>query len=304
MSAKIKKTEAIQIDGNKIVTLMTAGNTSKITFTEKKNTQCPIIKLNENEYADRNTGEVKEFNHTNDRSESINWLRKTMEHGRDMINANCTDLECCLFVTVTYAQRKHLSEECKPMTDTRKLYHDLDVFQKRFRRKYGSEIRYITCAEPQGNGSWHAHIIYIFPNKYPFIEKSEIERMWEHGFVTVKRVTSVDNAGAYLTSYLTNISLDELENKTEKDVFSGDVPKRIKKGLRLYLYPPYFHPFRFSKNCIRPKTKTMRYKEAQKLLTGQSLTFVCAVSVVDEDGVEINRSQKEYYKKAGKNHEK
>ena len=63
-----------------------------------------------------------------------------------MINNNFTGKPNELFVTLTYA---------KNMTDTKRLYTDMNKFIKRLKYKYkeSSDIDYLAVVEPQGRGA-------------------------------------------------------------------------------------------------------------------------------------------------------
>ncbi len=312
---RIKKSDDAMTTHDNNVSVTIAGNTVRITICQSRNTNIQITKISKDQYVDRD-GVLCDFNHNKSRKDSMTTLKKSLERGRDIINANCTDVRKCLFVTLTYRQRENENEKTNPMRETKKLYIDIDRYHKRFRYKYGKDVRFIICCEPQCSGSWHAHIIYIFPKPYPYISNDELSKMWGHGFVSVKRIREgITNVGAYLTSYLTSVDLDEFEEAfdgvdTSKfdtvDVQSEDesgkkIDKKIIKGARLGLYPPFFHPIRSSKNCIRPEEKVMSYDEAMELVEGWHMTFDCIVDVIDSEGKIVNKIRKTYYNKEAHN---
>ena len=111
----------------------------------------------------------------------------------------------------------------------------------------------MTFCEPQGNRSWHAHIIVVFNQKAPYMPNEHIAKLWGQGFVRVERIKDeVDNIGAYLTAYLCDVDVDEFSKEfpnvdinkfaeiKEVDIETEDgqkIKKRYVKGARLHYYP-------------------------------------------------------------------
>ena len=185
------------------VRLKKCGLISEIRY-QTSNVGGNIRKLDKEHYINAATGEVKQFHHTNTRADCKISLSRSMQHLRDLINCNTAEPENCLWVTLTYREN---------MRDTRRLYDDLRKFFMRLQyhlQKNGlPHCKYILVAEPQGRGAWHAHAILIFPVKAPYIDNTIIARLWGHGFVTVKSLSGVVNAGVYLSAYLGGLELSE-----------------------------------------------------------------------------------------------
>ena len=89
-----------------------AGNTPTIT----------IEKLSADLYADKRTGEVKEFQHHDSRAADKASLSRSLRKLRDLINSNLQNLETALWVTLTYREN---------MTDPTRLYEDYRRFWQR-----------------------------------------------------------------------------------------------------------------------------------------------------------------------------
>ena len=237
---------------------------TEIQYMEKMNTKASIKKISKDEYVLLETGEIKEFEKTENRSQSENSIKQTLKKLRYLINNNFTGSKNELFLTLTYAEN---------MLDPKKLYSDLDKFSKRLRYKFKDKtsIDYITVVEPQERGAWHAHILLKFNElKTIYIPNQEMADCWGHGFVTVKGLKNVDNIGAYLSAYLADIELTE-DNKDliahgsgveEKEV--NGVKKRFIKGARLHLYPTGMNLYRKSVGMKYPERKKMKYKNARK----------------------------------------
>lgn len=202
-----------------------------------------IKKLDADTYVSYNTGEVKEYKHSVSREDNIANVRRTISQLRDIINANATDREKLRWVTLTYAEN---------VRDTKRVMDDFEAFNRRVRTKYG-RVEYIATIEPQERGAWHLHVIYIFPDKAPYMKNEEVRNMWRQGFVNIHSVKNVGNLGAYLSLYLSNIP-----TTAEKDT------KRAKKGARLYLYPRGIRIYRCSRGIKRPEIKRMTIEDYEK----------------------------------------
>lgn len=280
---KIKLPVVMHPLNDDIVRLKKAGNITEIMCAEKTNTQCPILRVNKDNYVDKRTGEVKNFNHIESRAEDKNSVRVSLTKLRDIINANITNPDYCRWVTLTYAEN---------MTDDKRLYSDFKKFIMRMRsRNYIFE--YIVAMEPQGRGAWHAHLLMIFDKKAPFIPNNQLEEIWGHGFVKIKALSDIDNIGVYLTAYLGDMELDEaiknglsVDKSSVKEVEVLDesgkkIAKSIVKGARLSLYPPKFHIFRKSRSIKLPDISYTSYSEAKNSVGDATPTFEQSVIITD-----------------------
>ncbi len=286
----------VKIDPDHIVRLTEAGNVTEIMYSEKRSCGGSIAKLDKDTYTDKRTGEIKEFKHIENRAQDLDNVAKSLKRLRDLLNANITDVSKCRWVTLTYADN---------MTDPQKLRFDAENCIKRLRKIYG-RFEYITAAEPQGRGAWHLHCVFIFPDKAPYMANETVAHAWNKGFVTVKSLDSVDNVGAYLTAYLGDIELDDMQGMeilesakgikeiTYKDS-NGDIQtKRYIKGARLSMYPPKFNIYRKSKGIKNPEVSVVLYKDAKKKVCCAEQTFQKTVALDDDKGYH-NVLQYEYY---------
>ena len=265
-------------------------------YSEKRSRGGCIAKLDKDTYTDKRTGEIKEFKHIENRSQDLDNVAKSLKRLRDLLNANITDTSKCRWVTLTYKEN---------MTDPKKLKRDAENCIKRLRERYGS-FEYITAAEPQGRGAWHLHCVFIFPDKAPYMANETVAQAWKKGFVTVKSLDSVDNVGAYLTAYLGDMELDDMQGMdilesakgikeiTYKDS-NGDIQtKRYIKGARLSMYPPKFNIYRKSKGIKEPTVTMVEYHEAKEKVCCAEQTFQKTVALDDDKGYH-NVLQYEYY---------
>lgn len=238
------------------------------------------------------TGEVFEYQHATDKSGSVASVRRTLANLRSIINANCVNAEFLRWVTLTYAEN---------MTDTVQLYTDIKNFRARFRRYCKSHNlpipEVITVIEPQGRGAWHAHEIWIYTDKAPYIDNNAVlAPLWSHGFTKIKAVHGVDNLGAYFSAYLADIPLDEFQREQNdtstysvkyNDVSDDDSGKKTRKafvkGARLRLYPSEMNIYRCSRGVKMPVVSQLTRNEYEKKKASSGkLTFSHASVVVSE----------------------
>lgn len=276
--------EGVIIPDGDLVTVTKMNHIVEVQHMQKMNRKAHIKKLDKDRYIDLGSGEIKEFNHIENRSESFNSLRQTFKKLRYLINNNFTGAGNELHVILTYAEN---------MTDIKRLYKDFEKFMKRLRYKYKdiSSIDYISVVEPQGRGAWHCHLLLRFNDiDKVYIENSMLAELWGHGFVTIRSLKDVDNIGAYLSAYLTDVELTE-ENiislvDTDYVIVVKEVngqEKNIVKGGRLHLYPSGMNLFRKSKGIVYPERQRMKYKEIKKIVGSAEPTYQKSITVENDD---------------------
>lgn len=303
----IKKLEGQKlIDKNEIVRVKETGNILELMNMEKWNCKQTIRKINAEWYEIISTGEVREIQHIENRSEDMKSIRRSLGNLRDLLNTNIIDPKNCRWLTRTYAEN---------MKDPRRLYDDSKDFHRRLRKVYGN-YEYITVAEPQGRGAWHTHDILIFEGQAPYISNEEMKLAWRQGFVTVKRLDDVDNVGAYLTAYLGDMEIQEavetlgiheintgkFQIKEIETFDDGGKPlkKAFLKGARLHMYPPKFNLYRYSRGIKKPSIVRMTEGAAEEKAKGATLTFEKTVLITDPSTDYENTINYRYYNKARK----
>lgn len=285
------------------------GNVIEVQYMSRRNCKQTIQMLQGGEqFVICATGEIKDVEHHNTRKDNKKGLYKTFANARAVINANVTDVSKVRWCTLTYAEN---------MTDPKRLYEDFRNFNWRFQyycKTHGySKPEYIVMMEPQGRGAWHAHLLYIWQDqKAPYISNQDFRELWGHGFVRIKKLDNVDNVGAYLTAYLGDMEIDEMDvskavGKQCKVVEVEDedgkkVKKAIVKGARLDLYPANFNMLRCSRGVKRPVAEMMSQEEANKKVSAATKTFESAIKLVDnENDFETVIIREQYNKVRGKN---
>jgi hypothetical protein len=262
-----KALEPILLLKKDIVKVTKMNHIIEVQHMEKMNRKNHIKKLDKDRYVDISTGEIKEFEHSETRKDNSNSLKQTFKKLRYLINNNFTGEGNELHITLTYKEN---------MTDTKRLYKDFQNFIDRLRYAYKkqSTIDYLTVIEPQGRGAWHCHVLMRFNElDKVYIKNKDLRAMWGQGFVTIKSLKDVDNIGAYLSAYLTDIELDEETMlravRNESEVVIRQVEgkeKKFVKGGRLHMYPPGMNLYRKSKGIEPPDREEMRFGDIKKIV--------------------------------------
>lgn len=291
-----------------ITKVTTMGHITEVTTRQKNGSGTPCIKIDKDHYMDTRTGEVLEYQHIENRSESTRSIRNTLAKIRAIVNTNVTNPNNVLWVTLTYREN---------MTDTERLYSDFKKYMMRLRywcKKNGyAEPEYITVQEPQGRGAWHVHEFLIWDTKAPYIDNNDVmQRLWGQGFTKTKSLHDCDNIGAYFSAYLGDMPLEDVERLPEGEkekALSGSTildkefrdeqdrtkKKKFVKGGRLYLYPPGMNIIRTSRGIKQPEVEIMTLAEAKEKVSSAKLTYSSAYEIIGEDGEIVNRIIKSYY---------
>lgn len=309
---KIEKIEGYrEIPNTKKVKVIKMNHLVEVMYMKNINRDgLPITKISKDEYILDGTGEIFEYEHTENRTQNKDNLRKTFKKLRHLINYNFGNSSNELAFTITYADN---------MKDTKQLYKDFDKFMKKIKYKY-KDVDYINVVEPQGRGAWHCHVLLKFNDyKKIYIPNKEIAEYWGNGFVKVKAIKqNVDNLGAYLSAYLGDISVDEINpsdfvGKTLniKEVEVEGVKKKIIKGGRLYLYPTGMQIYRKSRGIKEPTEEWMEYQEIKKIVGNTTPNYSQTIDIFDDECNQLNtiiyehynlkRSSPSVYQKSGDN---
>lgn len=266
-----------------IVTITSTGNVVEVQHMERMNTKARIRKMDKNTYIDLATGELKEFKHSQNRKDNLNSLRQTFKKLRYLINKNFQGKPNELHVTLTYSEN---------MKDTKRLYTDFDKFYKKLKRRFkDTTIDYINVIEPQERGAWHCHLLLRFnERKKIYLDNNLVRELWGQGkIVKTQSLNNIDNVGAYLSAYLSDIELTEDnvdiayrdETKVQTKKVDGKEKKFIKGG-RLHMYPPGMKLFRKSKGIEYPKRERTAYKNRKKIVGTKDPHYTKTYSIENE----------------------
>lgn len=276
--------EEVVIKSNDLVTVTKMNHITEIQYMEKQNRKQVIQKISKDEYVNLETGEIGQFQKTENRSQSYSSLKKTFKNMRYLINNNFLGGKNELHLVLTYGEN---------MTDPTRLYTDVEKFIKRLRYRFRnqSKIEYIAVVEPQERGAWHVHLLLKFVAlDSVFIPVVELSDIWGHGFVFVTKIEGVDNIGAYLTAYLSDVELTNenmLNHRFENhEVVQKEIKEETKafvKGGRLHMYPSGMNIYRNSRGIKHPERKVMKYKNAKKIIGNTTPDYSRTYKVETED---------------------
>lgn len=266
----VKKREWDGWQPDRPLSVQIAGNVIDIKQSARPPRRINVEWIDADTYVDLDTGEIKEAQRSETRGDhmSLPELRRTMARMRGLINANFFGDDNERLVTVTYQEN---------MTDTKRLYYDMQKFVDRMKYRLG-EIKYVTAVEPQGRGAWHAHmLVKQLTANSTYLTAEMVQEIWPHGWIVdVEPMTSVDNVGAYLSAYLSNAP-DDAAGDVASALPESErrVPKRVIKGARLKMYPRGTHLYRTSRNLEKPLQKKLRPLSSQllDLIAGAELRY-------------------------------
>lgn len=299
MGQKFEKTAGKKIKPSKNVRLKRMQNVIEITSIEKSTGGLDQIrKLSKTEYLVVETGEIKEYSLSENKSQNIASLKKTFRHIRDLINNSFRGAGNEKHITLTYRQ-----ENGEPMTDLDRLYRDFKKFWKKFKRRYGDDVDYLSVVEPHQSGQWHCHVLVRFNGcEQMYLPNSEIEELWGQGFTKTRATDKVDNMGAYLTAYLTDVELTS-ENSVKAHVEGSELKvievegqtKAFIKGGRVHYYPSGMNIVRHSRGIKPPDIEEMTYKQAKKIVGDTTPNYSTTTIIYGDDDQKLNQITYEQY---------
>ncbi|WP_235879588.1 helitron helicase-like domain-containing protein [Robertmurraya siralis] len=280
---KKHSSDKVSIGDNDLVKVKQMNHVIEVRHSSKVNYKPNIKKLDKNTYVEISTGEIKEFTHSENRQQNYNSLRQTFNRLRDLINNNFKGSSNELHVTLTYKEN---------MKDTVRLYKDFKRFMTRLKRLYKdrSTIDYINVIEPQERGAWHCHCLIRFNDVDKiFLSNNKVRELWEQGkIVSTKSLKNIDNIGAYLSAYLTDI---ELTDENALSALNADGKLAIKevegkkyiKGGRLHMYPSGMNLYRKSKGITVPVEVEMSFGRVKKKVGAATPHFEKSITLEDND---------------------
>ena len=278
---KKTKVEEVQISKNALVTVTEMNHIIEVQHMEKMNNCVHIKKLDADRYVDLKTGDIREFQRTENRSQGLNSLHQTFKKLRYLINNNFTGGGNELFITLTYAEQT---------SDHLQVGKDYDKFLKRLRYKLGKKLGTIDAnrvLEPHASGKWHLHVLMRFNDlSEVYIANAQLAEIWGHGFVKINSLKDVDNIGAYVSAYLTDIEVanEEISKFGSKEVEVKEVEGKVYlKGERLKYYSPGVNIFTKTKGIEYPERTIMPYERAKKIVGAATPHYKKSIAISDEE---------------------
>ena len=267
----------------------------------------PVTRIDNEHYMINSTGEIKKYNNSKNRVGNMKSIHRSIKNLRGLINTNFTGGSRELFVTLTYNQENGV------MTDLTRLYNDFNYSIRLLRRDYPG-LEYINVVEPQRSGAWHCHVLMKFKTSVYIDSNKDMPLYWKHGFCSVRRLNDVDNVGAYVTAYLTDLEYEvfkSLPGEKQVDVFNyydkyfektvGN--KRYIKGARLVLYPVGTNIYRCSRGIKKPLSYKGDYFDVLQDLSAlgkDNPDFSSVVDIKNESGETIHNLYFDSYNLRGR----
>jgi len=299
---KIESIKMPELSRKSLVDMEIAGNIIKIQYQSSQCYRPKIKKLDSDRFLilSEDSGEIHYFDHGDTRLDNIDGLLKTFSRLRGIINANTMHPNRCKWITLTYSEN---------MRDDKRIRLDMKSFHRDIHHLYG-DYEYIAIREPQGRGAWHIHMIMVFTRAAPYISNDVCASAWGQGFVKVKKCENCDNLGAYLTSYMCDLPMEDAQNLgidiAKYDIKECDIKGKIKrfvKGARMILYPKSMNYFTCSKGVLRPEKFRLPYEDAMKKVSDATLTFSRSIQISDSGETFKKLISTQYYNFARKNNQ-
>lgn len=168
---------------NGITEVVDYENVIELGYTREKKIKHTISQISNVSFG-RKKGKFSDFDDKN--------VQKNVFRATKKVRSLCNHYGHLLtkFYTLTYAF--NISEN--DFSESNNLFKK---FIMRVKHKYGS-FEYLCVPELQKNGNIHYHMICSLP----YIPVNEIQTIWSHGLVYITRIDSINNLGAYLSSYI------------------------------------------------------------------------------------------------------
>lgn len=222
-------------------------------------------KVSRRGYVNLETGEFIESNARASPIDIEKRVKKSCHELRRIINLNFTGHCSEKFLTLTYST---------VMRDYKQVNLDFKRFWGRFRYSYPT-CEYIRIIEPQGNGSYHLHILTKRMDLQSlFVSMDKLKQMWEHGGVWIENLPYVENFGAYFCPKFLK------ESTTPADTDS----KTQEKGTRVVFYPEHFRLYCCSRGIRKPVSVTMTYEKLREIIGETPPCYSYTTTIRDEQG--------------------
>ena len=167
---KVKRLYAYKPYQEHFCKLKKCKNILTLTTVNSRNDKQTIQKINKDEYVFLETGELKQYKHTENRSENTKSVRESIGRLRDLINNNFSGGKNELWITLTFGNNK--------VYNPKELLPYFEKFIKRLRYKYiDKKIDYIYIPEPHEKGDWHIHLL-LKSNKSLMIPNKDLNALW------------------------------------------------------------------------------------------------------------------------------
>lgn len=266
----VKKTRDIPNDT--LVRVRDMGTVIDIQHSSMRGVGAPIKRIDKEHFVITETGEVREYEeHDNAfRIKNIGSVRRSMKKAYEIINSNYVDGTHTSWLTLRLNESIFDAKEFGS-----KFGKNFKVFMEKIHR-IDSNAKYFYAIEPSANGTYHVHCLLFWSVPAPKLNPE----IWIYGscyISNMKRRARVNNIGAYLCSYLSDMPISEFKELHPGAEVSKDSIKTVRcfnddedmfaiksfvKNARLELFPKGFKFFRHSENMKTAETTYEIYDEA------------------------------------------
>lgn len=141
----------------------------------------------------------------------IKKILKSRNDFIDIVNHNFTTNDT--FITLTYERED----------DPNEIKKNFDKFIKKIKYRFGKSIKYCYIKYKQQRGLYHYHIVMDID----YIDKKNLDNMWEHGRSQISRIKNVNAIATYMGNHIdiNNIEKKEYKEKIFQKSRTCDVPQ-------------------------------------------------------------------------------
>ena len=251
-----------------LVTVTDMGHLYEIQYLKHRNCRQTVQKIDANRGLVLSTGEIIEYQKSVNRASSVQGLRKTFKKLRYLINENFRGKPNELFCTLTFARDER---GWRPsVNDNEYMNKCWRKFLRKMRKMYGN-VEFIRVLEPHEDGHAHYHALFRFDEfSKIYIPNVLLRELWGMGYVSVESLKGVDNIGAYLSAYFTDIELtdENLSKHLKGNKLTNPIKevgdKKYLKGARLAFYDSGKQIYNKSKGIKQPQRRVTTYEKAKK----------------------------------------
>lgn len=159
-------------------------------------------------------------------------LRRARMNIMRLVNSN---LDFITFATLTFDEKKFKNK--KDITEFDKCNSMFTKFIQRLKTRF-PEIKYLTVPEFQGDYYYETGIKKEFGGAIHYhlllnqkIDSQKLEKIWQHGFIKINKIKSINNVGAYVSKYLSKESFNKKYFSKKKFFYSKNLERpQVFKG--------------------------------------------------------------------------
>lgn len=131
-------------------------------------------------------------------ADAAEYYKRSQKARRENVRNLCTTNfdNSSKFLTLTFSDTTEFD-----IRDVVQCNRQFTLFIKRLKRRFDN-LKYLAVIEFQdknARGAVHYHLLC----NLPYVRKSELAKLWGHGFIKINAIDKVTNIGAYISKYMT-----------------------------------------------------------------------------------------------------